>query len=40
MQLPAAPSGSLVGGLIAASAMLPAILILLMTRRALAHHVD
>ncbi len=40
MHLPAAPSGSLVGGLIAASAMLPAILILLMTRRALAHHGD
>lgn len=36
-QLPAAPSGSLAGGIFAASAMLPAILILLMTRRALQH---
>lgn len=40
MQLSAAPSGSLVGGIIAASTMLPAILLLLMTRRAFAHHED
>ncbi len=39
-QLPASPGGSVIGGIIAASAMLPAILILLMTRRALAHRVD
>ena len=39
-QLPAEPSGSLAGGIFAASAMLPAILILLMTRRALQHDHD